>query len=66
MKYNKPKILAEIGCNHKGNLDIAFKLIKSANWIERHFTKDRTWKGTDHTASLEPAGSSKLIRDLVH
>ena len=23
-----------------------------ARWIERHFTKDRTWKGTDHAASL--------------
>ena len=33
-------------------------------WIERHFTKDRTWKGTDHSASLEPAGLSKLTRDL--
>jgi sialic acid synthase len=35
-----------------------------AVWIERHFTKDRTWKGTDHAASLEPSGLSKLIRDL--
>tara|TARA_Y100001970_G_C13729894_1_gene600967 strand:- start:151 stop:633 length:483 start_codon:yes stop_codon:yes gene_type:complete len=35
-----------------------------AYWIERHFTKDRTWKGTDHAASLEPSGFSKLIRDL--
>ncbi|KAA3436582.1 N-acetylneuraminate synthase family protein [Rufibacter hautae] len=35
-----------------------------ANWIERHFTKDRTWKGTDHAASLEPTGFKKLVRDL--
>jgi N-acetylneuraminate synthase len=35
-----------------------------ATWIERHFTKDRTWKGTDHAASLEPAGLKKLCRDL--
>ena len=35
-----------------------------ASWIERHFTKDRTWKGTDHAASLEPSGLSKLVRDL--
>lgn len=33
-------------------------------WIERHFTKDRTWKGTDHAASLEPAGLQKLCRDV--
>jgi len=35
-----------------------------AQWNERHFTKDRTWKGTDHAASLEPAGLQKLCRDL--
>ena len=35
-----------------------------ANWIERHFTFDRTWKGTDHSASLEPTGLRKLSRDL--
>lgn len=36
-----------------------------ARWIERHFTKDRTWKGTDHAASLEPAGMGKLVRNLT-
>ena len=35
-----------------------------ARWIERHFTKDRTWKGTDHAASLEPEGLRKLVRNL--
>lgn len=35
-----------------------------ANIIERHYTKDRTWKGTDHAASLEPMGLRKLARDL--
>lgn len=34
-----------------------------AEWIERHFTLDRTWKGTDHAASLEPDGVRKLCRD---
>ena len=37
-----------------------------AKWIERHFTKDRTWKGTDHAASLEVPGLQKLVRDLIH
>lgn len=32
--------------------------------IERHYTMDRTWKGTDHAASLEPEGLRKLCRDL--
>ncbi len=35
-----------------------------ATIIERHFTKNRTWKGTDHAASLEPGGLQKLVRDL--
>ena len=44
-------------------LDIAAYTL-GARWIERHFTKDRTWKGTDHAASLEPQGLQKLVRDL--
>lgn len=35
-----------------------------ARFIERHFTMDRTWKGTDQSASLEPGAISKLVRDL--
>ncbi len=35
-----------------------------ANIVERHYTIDRTWKGTDHAASLEPMGLRKLSRDL--
>ena len=36
-----------------------------ASIIERHYTLDRTWKGTDHAASLEPEGIRKLKRDLM-
>ena len=35
-----------------------------AQWIERHFTLDRTWKGTDHSASLEPDGMRRLVQDI--
>ena len=35
-----------------------------ASYIERHYTLDRTWKGTDHAASLEPDGIRKLVRNL--
>lgn len=35
-----------------------------ASYIERHYTLDRTWKGTDHAASLEPDGMRKLVRNL--
>ncbi|MGB0372023.1 MAG: N-acetylneuraminate synthase family protein [Opitutales bacterium] len=39
-------------------------LALGAIWNERHFTLDRTWKGTDHSASLEPDGLRRLARDL--
>lgn len=44
-------------------IDIAAYTL-GASVIERHFTLDRTWKGTDHAASLEPDGVRKLVRDL--
>jgi N-acetylneuraminate synthase len=43
--------------------DIA-ALALGATHFERHYTLDRTWKGTDHAASLEWTGMQKLARDL--
>ncbi len=34
------------------------------SYIERHFTLNRAWKGTDHAASLEPDGLRRLIRNI--
>jgi N-acetylneuraminate synthase len=42
--------------------DVAAQAL-GATWIERHFTLDRTWKGTDHAASLEPDGMRRLCRN---
>jgi N-acetylneuraminate synthase len=50
--------------HHRGiAIDIAAYAL-GATWIERHFTLDRTSKGTDHAASLEPDGLRRLVRDL--
>lgn len=35
-----------------------------ARIIERHVTLNRTWKGTDHAAALEPGGVRKWVRDV--
>ncbi len=35
-----------------------------ARIIEKHFTLNRTMKGTDHSFSLEPQGMQKMVRDL--
>lgn len=35
-----------------------------ARIFEKHFTLDRSMKGTDHAFSLEPTGMKKFVRDL--
>ncbi len=58
--------VSEIGFSghHLGiSVDIAAYTL-GARWIERHFTKDITWKGTDHGASLQADGMRRLVRDL--
>lgn len=50
--------------HHNGIAADVAALTLGAKYFERHFTLDRTWKGTDHAASLEPDGMRKLARDL--
>jgi len=59
-------IVDDIGYSGHHNgiaLDVAAYTL-GANYIERHLTLDRTWKGTDHAASLEPDGFRRLKRNL--
>ena len=63
-KYGKSvKAIGFSGHHHGISADIAAATL-GAKWIERHFTLDRTMKGTDHAASLEPDGVRRLKRDL--
>jgi sialic acid synthase len=67
LKSDYGSIVKSIGYSghHLGiAIDISAYTLGAA-WIERHFTLDRTWKGTDHAASLEPDGLRRLIRDLL-
>jgi sialic acid synthase len=50
--------------HHLGIAADVAALTLGVRWIERHFTLDRTWKGTDHAASLEPDGLRRLVRDV--
>jgi sialic acid synthase len=50
--------------HHRGIAADVAALTLGATYFERHFTLDRTWKGTDHAASLEPDGFRRLARDL--
>jgi N-acetylneuraminate synthase len=67
LKKNYGSKVKSIGFSghHKGiAIDVAAYTL-GAQWTERHFTLDRTWKGTDHAASLEPDGLRRLKRDLM-
>jgi N-acetylneuraminate synthase len=51
------------GHHHGIAIDIAAAAM-GCEYIERHLTLDRSWRGSDHAASLEPGGLDKLCRDL--
>jgi YrbI family 3-deoxy-D-manno-octulosonate 8-phosphate phosphatase len=60
-RYGRPVGLSG---HHRGiAVDVAAVAL-GGRILERHFTLDRTWKGTDHAASLEPPGLSRLVRDV--
>lgn len=65
-KKNYQKIIKGIGFSgHHININadiVAYAL--GAEYIERHFTLDKNWKGTDHKASLEPDELKKLKDNL--
>ena len=56
--YQKPKLVAEIGCNHKGDINIAKELVEVAaqskvdvvkfqhlkNFLIKHFSRIRLWR----------------------
>lgn len=68
LKNTYEKIVSSIAFSghHLGiAADIAAATL-GASFIERHFTLDRTWKGTDHAASLEPDGLRRLVRDVYN
>lgn len=57
----------EIGFSGHHNgiaIDVAAYTL-GASVVERHYTLDRTFKGTDHAASLEPDGLRRLKRNLI-
>ena len=51
--------------DHENGIDAAsIAYMLGAQVFEKHFTLNRSWKGTDQSFSLEPQGLSKLIRNL--
>ncbi|XP_077992350.1 N-acetylneuraminate-9-phosphate synthase-like [Glandiceps talaboti] len=50
---------------HEGGMTITLAAVAmGAKVVERHITMDKTWKGNDHKASLEPAELKELIAEI--
>ena len=63
-KYGKYIKAIGFSGHHRGVSIDNCTVALGATWIERHFTFDRTAKGTDHAASLELEGLTKLRNRL--
>lgn len=59
-----PEIVIGFSSHDNGIAMAVAAYVLGARVIEKHFTMNRAWKGTDHAFSLEPVGLRKMVRDL--
>jgi len=64
-KYGNDILSVGFSGHHSGIAPDIAAITLGASYIERHFTLNRTWKGTDHAASLEPDGLRLLGRNMA-
>lgn len=59
-----PDVVIGLSDHQNGIIMSPIAYILGARVIEKHFTLNHAWKGTDHAFSLEPIGLRKMVRDL--
>lgn len=59
-----PEAIIGYSGHDNGILAAVIAYMLGATVVEKHFTLNRSWKGTDHKFSLEPEGLRKQVRDL--
>jgi N-acetylneuraminate synthase/sialic acid synthase len=59
-----PGVVVGLSDHYNGISMAVAAYVLGARIIEKHFTMNHTWKGTDHALSLEPIGMQKMVRDL--
>ena len=59
-----PDVIVGLSDHQNGIAMSEIAYILGARIVEKHFTLNRAWRGTDHAFSLEPAGLRRLVRDL--
>jgi N-acetylneuraminate synthase/sialic acid synthase len=64
LKKEFPDTVIGYSGHDNGILAAVIAYMLGATVVEKHFTINRSWKGTDHKFSLEPDGLRKQVRDL--
>lgn len=59
-----PEVVLGLSDHYNGIVMATVAYLLGARVIEKHFTLNHTWKGSDHAMSLEPIGFRKMVRDL--
>jgi N-acetylneuraminate synthase/sialic acid synthase len=59
-----PELVVGLSDHQSGIAMALVAYMLGARVIEKHFTLDHAWKGTDHAFSLMPEGMRRLVRDL--
>ncbi len=64
LRHEFPDVIIGYSGHDSGILAGVVAYMLGATVLEKHFTLNRAWKGTDHRFSLEPVGMRKQVRDL--
>jgi len=64
MREAFPDVVIGLSDHYNGTVSAPIAYMLGARIIEKHFTLDHTWKGTDNAFSLEPEGFRKMVRDV--
>ncbi len=64
LRQQLPEVVVGLSDHSNGIAMAVASYVLGARVIEKHFTLNHTWKGTDQALSLEPIGMRKMVRDL--
>lgn len=64
LRERYPQLVVGLSDHYNGITMAVAAYLLGSRIVEKHFTLNHTWRGTDHALSLEPIGMTKMIRDL--
>jgi len=64
LRERYPELVIGLSDHQNGIAMAVVAYMLGARVIEKHFTLNHAWKGTDHVFSLMPEGMRRLVRDL--